>query len=365
MQNPPAQIGDADGTRKHVCVVTPCYNEVDNVAELHKAIRGVFAGLPQYTYTHLFIDNASKDGTALILRDLAASDPNVKVILNARNFGHIRSPYHGLLQSDGDATVAMASDFQDPPAMIPEFLSKWEEGFKIVIGVKVESAESSLMYALRSFYYGLAAKLSDVELMQHVTGFGVYDRRVLDILRRIDDPYPYFRGLIADIGLDICKIPYRQPKRIRGITKNNFYTLYDIAMLGITNHSKIPLRIATMAGFVMSGGSLLIAFCYLVAKLLFWYQYPAGAVPILISLFFFSSVQLFFIGIIGEYVGAIHTQVQKRPLVIEEERINFDGVADVAWESRDVPVKPSPVTASGRNPTLLISSDRPTDREAV
>ena len=323
MQNPPSPISDATRTRKHICVVTPCYNEVENVRELHKTIREVFEGLPQYTYTHLFIDNASKDGTGEILRELAAADPHVRVILNARNFGHIRSPYHGLLQGDGDANMLMASDFQDPPSMIPDFLRKWEEGFKIVIGVKVESDESSLMYALRSFYYGLSAKLSDVELMQHVTGFGLYDRRVLDILRKIDDPYPYFRGLIADIGLDLCKIPYRQPKRRRGITKNNFYTLYDMAMLGITNHSKVPLRMATMAGFFMSGVSLFIAFGYLVAKLIFWNSFEFGVAPILIGLFFFLSVQLLFIGVIGEYVGAIHTQVQKRPLVIEEERINF------------------------------------------
>jgi glycosyltransferase involved in cell wall biosynthesis len=325
MQTPPAPISAVNGTRKHICVVTPCYNEVENVRELQKSIREVFEGLPQYTYTHLYIDNASKDGTVEILRELAAADPNVRVILNARNFGHIRSPYHGLLQGDGDANILMASDFQDPPSMLPDFLRKWEEGFRIVIGVKVESDESSLMYALRSFYYGLSARLSDVELMQHVTGFGLYDRRVLDILRKIDDPYPYFRGLIADIGLDLCKIPYRQPKRRRGITKNNFYTLYDMAMLGITNHSKVPLRAATMMGFLMSGVSLFIAFGYLVAKLLFWSQIPLGVAPILIGLFFFLSVQLFFLGVIGEYVGAIHTQVQKRPLVIEEERINFSG----------------------------------------
>ncbi len=323
MEFPPAPATADARPSKHICVVTPCYNEVDNVRELHQAIQAVFEGLPQYSYTHLYIDNASKDGTVAILRELAASDPRVKVILNARNFGHIRSPYHGLLQGEGDATVLMASDFQDPPSMLPDFLRKWEEGFKIVIGVKVESGERPLMYALRSFYYGFAAKLSDVELMQHVTGFGLYDRRVLEILRKIDDPYPYFRGLIADIGLDLCRIPYRQPKRMRGITKNNFYTLYDMAMLGITNHSKVPLRVATMAGFVMSGGSLLIAFAYLLAKLLFWDKFIVGVAPILISLFFFSSVQLFFIGVIGEYVGAIHTQVQKRPLVIEEERLNF------------------------------------------
>jgi glycosyltransferase involved in cell wall biosynthesis len=314
---------EPDRPRKHITVVTPCYNEVENVHELYEAIKQVFAGLPQYTYDHIYIDNASKDGTADILRELAARDENVRVIINARNFGHIRSPYHAFLQAEGDAVITLASDFQDPPTLIPDFLRRWEEGYKIVVGVKVESEESRLMYALRSVYYGLAAKLAEVELMQHVTGFGLYDRRVVDILRQIDDPYPYARGLIADIGLDCCKIPYRQPQRRRGITKNNFYTLYDMAMLGITNHSKIPLRVATMAGFVMSGASLLVAFGYLVAKLLFWNWFTVGTAPILISLFFFSSVQLFFIGILGEYLGAIQTQIHKRPLVIEKERLNF------------------------------------------
>jgi glycosyltransferase involved in cell wall biosynthesis len=309
--------------RKRVCVVTPCYNEVENVRELHQAIKQVFDGLPGYIYTHLYIDNASTDGTDVILRELAAADPSVQVILNARNFGHIRSPYHGLLQAEGDAVIVMASDFQDPPALIPEFLKHWEEGYKIVVGVKTQSEESALMYAIRSVYYGLVARLADIELMQHVTGFGLYDRRVLEILREIQDPYPYARGLIADIGLKLAKVPYTQPLRRRGITKNNFYTLYDMAMLGITNHSKIPLRVATMAGFLMSGGSLMVAFGYLVAKLLFWNWFSVGVAPILISLLFFSSVQLFFIGVLGEYIAAIHTQVQKRPLVIERERLNF------------------------------------------
>jgi glycosyltransferase involved in cell wall biosynthesis len=321
MQDPHAT--ESNRPTKHITVVTPCYNEVENVRELYVAIKEVFNGLPQYEYDHIYIDNASTDRTAEILREIAAEDPNVKVIINARNFGHVRSPYHGFLQAKGDAVIVMASDFQDPPALIPDFLRRWEEGFKVVVGVKVESEESGLMYALRSIYYGLAAKLAEIELMQHVTGFGLFDRRVIEILRQIDDPYPYARGLIADIGLDCCKIPYRQPQRRRGITKNNFYTLYDVAMLGITNHSKVPLRVATMAGFLMSGMSLSLALAYLVLKLLFWNWLTAGVAPILISLFFFSSVQLFFIGILGEYLGAIHTQVQKRPLVIEKERINF------------------------------------------
>jgi glycosyltransferase involved in cell wall biosynthesis len=320
----PSRENEDDGRRKRIGVVTPCYNEAENVRELHRAIRRTFSELPKYEYFHIFIDNDSNDGTIGILRELAATDPKVRVILNARNFGHIRSPYHGLLQSDADATIVMASDFQDPPTMIPDFLRKWEEGYKIVVGVKVESDEQPLMYVVRSMYYRLVSRLSDIELMQHVTGFGLYDRRILEIFREVDDPYPYVRGMIADIGLDCCKVPYKQPLRRRGISKNNFYTLYDLAMLGVTNHSKVPLRVATMAGFLMAGMSLLVAFGYLVAKLLFWDRFTVGVAPILISLFFFSAVQLFFIGIIGEYIGAIHTQVQKRPLVIEKERINFD-----------------------------------------
>jgi polyisoprenyl-phosphate glycosyltransferase len=314
---------DSPRPRKHVTILTPCFNEEDNVRPLYEAVKRVFAGLPQYTYEHLFIDNASKDRTVPILKEIAAADPNVKIIVNARNFGQVRSPYHALLQATGDAVIGIVADFQDPPEMIAQFLAKWEEGYKIVLGVKAESEETRVFFLLRSFYYWLVAKLSDVELTQQATGFGLYDRQVVEVLRRIDDPYPYFRGLIADIGFESFKIPYKQPARKRGLTKNNFYSLYDMAMLGITNHSKVPLRVATMAGFLMSAVSLVLAVGYLVAKLIFWNWFTVGVAPILIGLFFFSSVQLFFIGIIGEYVGAIHTQVQKRPLVIERERINF------------------------------------------
>lgn len=307
---------------KLITVVTACYNEEENVRELYLAVKKVFEGLPQYCYEHLFIDNCSRDRTVAILREIAATDPNVRVIVNARNFGHIRSPYHALLQARGDAVISLVCDFQDPPAMMLDFLKKWEEGYKVVIGVKVSSNESPTMFAVRQFYYRLASRLADIELIQNFTGFGLYDKRVIECLRHIDDPYPYFRGLIADIGFEICKIPYNQPTRRRGITKNNFYTLYDMAMLGITNHSKVPLRLATLFGFMMSGLSLSVAFAYLLAKLIFWNTFVAGTAPILIGVFFFSSVQLFFIGILGEYIGAIHTQVQKRPLVIERERIN-------------------------------------------
>lgn len=308
---------------KHISIVTPCYNEEENVEPLYERVKQVFAGLPDYSYEHLFIDNASKDKTVAVLRRLAEHDKNVKVIVNARNFGHIRSPYHAMMQTTGAAVISIVADFQDPPELIEQFLKKWQEGYKIVLGVKEGAQESRLMYWIRSIYYRLVSRLADIELVKQFTGFGLYDRQVIDILRQINDPYPYFRGLIADIGFESCKIPYHQPGRRRGITKNNFYSLYDLAMLGIVNHSRVPLRLATMAGFLMSGLSLLAAFGYLAAKLLFWYWFTVGVAPLIISLFFFSSVQLFFIGILGEYIGAIHTQVQKRPLVIEQERINF------------------------------------------
>ena len=311
-----------DGVTR-VTVLVPCFNEEENVRPLYEAVKKIFAELPGYSYEHVFIDNASKGGTVKVLRQIASEDSRVKVIVNARNFGHIRSPYHGLLQCGGDVVILMAADFQDPPELIPQFLEKWREGYKIVLGVKTTSDESPLMYMCRSAYYRLISGLSDIELVQHATGAGLFDRQVVEVLRKIDDPYPYFRGLVADIGFESYKLAYHQPVRRRGITKNNFYTLYDIAMLGITNHSKVPLRIATMAGFVMSGLSLLVALGYLTAKLVFWNFFTLGMAPLLISFFFFSSVQLFFIGILGEYIGAIHTQVQKRPLVIERERINF------------------------------------------
>lgn len=310
-------------SQKLISVVTPCYNEAENVRELSGRIRAAFAHLPGYDYEHILIDNASGDGTQQILREMAAEDPKTKVILNTRNFGHIRSPYHGLLQGSGDAVIIMASDLQDPPEMIPEFIRKWEEGYKVVMGVKTKSEESAAMFAIRKLYYGLSGRLSDIKLITNFTGFGLFDRVVVAQLRHIDDPYPYFRGLIADLGHEAAELPFTQPRRKRGITKNNFYTLYDMAMLGVTNHSKVPLRLATMVGFLLSAISLLIAVGYTLAKLFFWSQFAMGTAPILIGFFFFMSVQLFFIGMIGEYVGAIHTQVLKRPHVIEKERLNF------------------------------------------
>jgi polyisoprenyl-phosphate glycosyltransferase len=309
--------------KRLISIVTACYNEQDNVELLHVQIVEAMAEMPQYEYEHIYIDNASTDKTILLLRKIATNDKHVKVILNSRNFGHIRSPYYGLLQARGDAVVCMASDLQDPPSMIKEFVRKWEEGFKVVMGVKTSSNEPKLIYAFRTLYYKSLAKLSDVELVENFTGFGCYDQQVVEILRQMNDPYPYFRGLIADIGFPAAKIEFTQPKRKNGITKNNFFTLYDMAMLGFTNNTKIPLRMATMLGFFSAVVSFLIGLFYLVYKLVNWQNFQLGSAPIVIGLFFFGAIQLLFLGIVGEYIGAIYTQVLHRPLVIEKERINF------------------------------------------
>ncbi len=308
---------------KKISVVMPCYNEEPNVEKAYKAVKEIFAGLHGYDYEHIFIDNASEDGTFEVLRRIAAADKRVKLIRNVRNFGHIRSPFYGLLQASGDAVVLMVADLQDPPALVAEFIKRWEAGSKIVVGVKTHSDESGLMFRVRKLYYGLMDHISEVRHIENFTGFGLYDRQVVEILRKIEDPYPYFRGLIADIGFEISRVEYLQPARKWGITKNNFYTLYDMAMLGLTNYSKVPLRVATFLGFVMSIISLLVAFSYFLYKFIYWQEFSLGIAPIVIGLFFMFSVQLFFLGIVGEYIGSIHTKVLKRPLVVEKERINF------------------------------------------
>jgi polyisoprenyl-phosphate glycosyltransferase len=308
---------------KKISIVTPCYNEEDNAQEVYNQVKAVFASLPAYSYEHIFIDNASTDGTVSILRGIAKDDANVKLIINSRNFGHIRSPYYGMLQGTGDAIILLVADLQDPPELIKVFLEQWEQGYKIVAAVKPQSQESPLMFAVRKTYYGLVARISEVKLISNFTGFGLYDQKVIEVLRGIDDPYPYFRGLVCEIGFDVATVPYVQPTRKRGITKNNFYSLYDMAMLGITNHSKVPLRLATLAGFAVSFLSLLVSIVYLILKLAYWDSFVIGTAPVLIGLFFFSSVQLFFIGLLGEYLGAIHTQVRKMPLVVEKERVNW------------------------------------------
>jgi len=308
---------------KKISIVSGSFNEAGNVEELVARVTKLMETLPQYDYEQIVIDNASTDGTQEILRKLASKNPRLKVILNSRNFGHVRSPYHGMLQASGDAVIYLASDLQEPPELIPDFIKQWEQGAKAVVGIKNSSAESAIFFAVRRLYYGLVEKLADTRTIQNFTGFGLYDRTIIDYCKGLGDPYPYFRGLIAEIGLPVDRIAYHQPLRIRGITKNNFYTLYDIAMLGITNFSKVPLRLATMVGFLAATLSLLVALGYLIYKLLFWQNFAIGTAPMVIGLFFFASVQLFFIGILGEYIGAIHTQVLKRPLVVEKERINF------------------------------------------
>lgn len=316
---PPQATAEPRG--RHVGVVLPCYNEEDNVDELYRRLAAVFDGLPQYTFEMLFIDNASTDGTVEKIKALIAHDPRVKLIVNARNFGHIRSPFHGMLQASGDCVIGMCTDLQDPPELIPHFLEHWERGASMVLGKKKSSQESPAFFALRGLYYRLARAMAEVPLLEHVTGFGLYDRRVLEIMRSFADPYPYGRGMIAEIGLPYVTIPYEQPLRQRGITKNNFYTLFDLALLGITSHSKVPLRVATIAGFFLSGISLLVALGFLVLKLTFWYALPAGYAPVVIGVFFLGSVQIFLIGLLGEYISAVLAQVRHRPLVVERERL--------------------------------------------
>jgi glycosyltransferase involved in cell wall biosynthesis len=319
----PADLHEGCPMRR-VTIVVPCFNEEDNVRELHRRLSEVVQTFADtYRFDFLFIDNASTDNTVAILREIAATDKRLRVIVNVRNFGHVRSPHHALLQTTSDAVIIMAADLQDPPELISAFLAKWEEGYRVVVGVKSKSEESVFFYSLRSLYYKALRRLSDIELIEHFTGFGLYDRRVVEVLRTLGDPYPYFRGMIADLGFRSARVQFLQPTRKRGVTKNNFYTLFDLAMLGFTNHSKVPLRMATFVGFVSGVVSFLVGLFYLAYKLAHWSAFTVGIAPLVIGLFFFASIQLVFLGILGEYVGAIHTHVQKRPLVVEAERINF------------------------------------------
>ncbi|MGA8161369.1 MAG: glycosyltransferase family 2 protein [Acidobacteriaceae bacterium] len=310
-------------TQKLITIVSPCYNEELNVREMHRRLRAMAAELPEYRFAFLFIDNASGDNTVGVLRELAAEDPAVRVIVNARNFGHLRSPMHGFLQAEGDAVGLVASDLQEPPELFVPMVREWEKGSPIVAAVKNSSDESGLMYRIRTGYYRLVARLTNVEVIEHYTGFGLYDRKVAEALRAgFHDPYPYFRGMIAELGMPHVKVFYNQAQRKRGITKNNFYTLYDLAMLGITNLSKVPLRLVTFTGFVCALLSFLAGLFYFGYKITFWKHFTVGVAPVVIGLFFLGSVQMIALGIIGEYVGSIHTMAQNRPLVTEKERIN-------------------------------------------
>lgn len=309
---------------KKISIVSPCYNEEKNLLMLYEEVKKQFlTNLKSYDYEHIFIDNCSTDQSPSILRQFAAKDAKVKVIFNSRNFGHIRSPYYGLMQMTGDAAVLLVSDLQDPPHLINELIEKWESGNDIVIAIKKESEESALMFAIRGLYYNIINRISETRLAKNFTGFGLYDKKVINVLKSFDDPYPYFRGLVFKVGFKLDQIYYVQPKRKRGITSNNFYTLYDLAMLGICTHSKLPLRLFTISGFIISALSLFISIIYLVLKLIFWNSFQLGFAPLIIGVFFLSAIQIFSIGIIGEYIGVILTKLTKEPLVIEQERINF------------------------------------------
>jgi glycosyltransferase involved in cell wall biosynthesis len=310
-------------TRKFISITTGTFNEVDNIEEWADRVQAAMETVPGFDFEMIVIDNASTDGTPEVLRRLAAKRRNFKVILNARNFGHIRSPYYAILQATGSAVICLASDLQDPPEMIPALIEQWSKGFPAVVCVKNKTQESFIFSSIRRFYYRAVQRLADIAIIENFTGFGLYDKVIVDYCRKIESPYPYFRGIISEIGLPTAQLYFNKPARQRGFTKNNFYTLYDIAMLGFTNHSKVPLRLAAMLGFLMAILSFLVACIYSVYKLLYWNDFSVGIAPLVIGIFLFSSVQLFFIGVLGEYIGAIHTQVLKRPLVVERERINF------------------------------------------
>ena len=320
------QSAELNGNTPHpkvITIMTPCYNEELNVRELHRRLMAVAAGFPQYRFEHLFVDNASTDNTVAVLREMAAEDPSVQVIVNARNVGADRSGMHGLLQAQGDAVGVLVADLQDPPELFADMIRAWEQGAPIVAGIKNTSDESAIMYRLRTAYYRLVARLTNVRILAHFTGFGLYDRSVMDKIRAdFRDPYPYFRGMIAELGLPVTQIPYNQNRRARGITSQNFYSLYDFAMLGITNLSKVPLRLVIFIGFISAFISFLTGMFYLVYKLVFWANFNVGIAPVVLGLFFLGSVQLIALGIIGEYIGSIHTLVLRRPLVTEKERIN-------------------------------------------
>ena len=309
---------------KKISVLIPCDNEAENVGPISRAVTEILEKeLPQYDYELVFIDNDATDGTRDIIRGLCADNPRIKAILNARNFGQFNSPYYGMLQVTGDCVIEMVADFQDPVEMIPKYINEWEKGYKIVIGIKTSSKENRLMYWLRSCYYKTIKKLSDVEQIEHFTGSGLYDREFIEVLRNLDDPTPFLRGIVAELGYRRKEIPYEQPRRRAGKTHNNFYRLYDAAMLSVTSYTKAGLRLATIFGSICAVVSMLIAMVYLVMKLIWWDRFPAGMAPMLIGMCFLGSVQIFFIGLVGEYILTINSRVMKRPLVVEEERINF------------------------------------------
>ena len=322
---------------KKISVLIPCYNEEENVVPISEAvIKTLTKDLPEYDYELVFIDNDSQDRTRSLIRQLCNENPKIKAIFNARNFGQFNSPYYGMLQITGDCVIEMVADFQDPVELIPQYVHEWEKGYKIVIGIKTSSKENRLMYWLRGCYYKMMKKLSDVEQIERFTGSGLYDRDFIEVLRNLDDPTPFLRGIVAELGFKIKQIPYEQPKRRAGETKNHFYQLYDAAMLSITSYTKAGLRLATIFGSICSLISMVVAVVYLVMKLMYWDRFPAGMAPVLIGMCFLGSVQIFFIGLMGEYILSINARVMKRPLVIEEERLNFAAADGADREDADL-----------------------------
>ena len=310
---------------KKISIMIPCYNEEENVIPMSEAIGDLFnTELTSYDYELLFIDNCSTDKTREYLRMICEKNKHIKAIFNARNFGQFNSPYYGLLQTTGDCVVSMCCDFQDPIELIPKYIKEWENGYKIVIGIKTSSKESKIMYKLRSLYYKIIKKYSDVEQIEHFTGSGLYDKSFIDVLRDLKDPTPFMRGLVAELGFARKEIPYEQPQRRAGKTHNNWYTLYDAAMLSFTSYTKIGLRLATFMGILAGTGSFIVAIIYLILKLTHWNSFTAGMAPVVIGMFFLGGIQLFFLGFIGEYILSINKRVMNRPLVVEEERINFE-----------------------------------------
>lgn len=310
---------------KKISVLIPTYNEEENVIPLSEEIIKIFKNeLSNYDYEIIFIDNYSKDGTRERLIKLCGENKNIKAIFNAKNFGWLKSPYYGMLQISGDCVIVMCADFQDPPKMIVDFVKEWESGYKIIIGIKNKSKENPIMYFIRSVYYKLVKNISEIEHIEQFTGFGLYDKEFINILKDLNEQYPYFRGIVAELGYKIKKINYEQQKRKFGKSKANFYRLYDVAMLEITNYSKVVLRLATISGFLVSFLSFITGLVYFIYKIIYWDRFDTGIAPLIVSVFFIGAVQLFFIGLLGEYILNINTRVMKRPLVIEEKRINFD-----------------------------------------
>ena len=309
---------------KKISVLVPCFNEKENVVDISKAIvKEIETKLPQYEYELVFIDNCSTDGTRDLLRGICSENFKIKAILNARNFGQFNSPFYGMCQTTGDCTITMCCDFQDPVEMIPRFVEEWEKGYKIVSAIKTSSKENGLIYLLRTIYYKMIHKMSSVDMIEHFTGFGLYDKSFINLLKELDDPIPFIRGIVAEFGYKRKEIEYEQPRRKAGKTHNNWYSLYDAAMLSITSYTKVGLRLATFGGFLCSAISVLVGVIYLILKILNWSSFQAGIAPLIIGMCFIGSIQLLFIGLLGEYIMNINTRVMHRPLVVEEERINF------------------------------------------